>query len=121
MKSRSSKNKGRRLQIWICEKIAAIFDVPFDNQDDNCLIHSREMGQSKCDIVLRGEIKKIFNFDIEAKNTEVVQLYKFIEQAKKNIEVNREWLMVHKKNNSDPVVVMSWDSFEKLIRKGICR
>jgi hypothetical protein len=119
MKPSSCKQKGRMLQKWVCERIAEIFEIDFDNQDDQCLIHSREMGQSGVDIVLRGEIYKKFKFDVECKNTEKLNLYKTIEQSKNNTEIGRDWLIVHKKNRSKPIVIMDWEAFEKLIRRGI--
>lgn len=117
IKVRSAKNKGRILQNWICEKIANLFNVEFNNQDDQCLIHSREMGQSGCDVILRGEIYELFPFDIEAKNTEKVSLYKFIEQAKSNTKEGRDWLLFHKKNRSNPIVIMDAEVFFKIINK----
>jgi hypothetical protein len=119
MKSRSAKNKGARLQKWVCQKIADIFGIEFDNQDDQCLIHSREMGQSGTDVILRGEVYKEFPFDIECKNTEKLNLWATIEQAKSNTKKDRDWLIVHKKNYENPIVIISWETFEKLFRKEV--
>ena len=41
-----------------------------------------------------------------------------IEQAKLNTEKWREWLLIHKKNHTDPIVIMSWNSFKKLVKRG---
>ena len=117
IKTSSKKGKGRDLQQWTCQKIADMFDIIYDQSDDQCLIHSREMGQSGTDIILRGEVYSKFKFDIECKNTENLTLYKSIEQAKNNTEANRNWLLVHKKNYSDPIVIMDWEAFEKLFKK----
>ena len=65
IKVSSRKAKGRELQYWVCRKIADIFHTEFNQQDDECLIHSREMGQHNVDIVLRGYVKKQFPFSIE--------------------------------------------------------
>lgn len=119
MKTSSGKAKGRKLQQWVCKKIADIFDIIYDQSNDRCLIHSREMGQSGKDIILRGEIYNKFKYDLECKNTEKLNIYKTIEQAKNNTEPNRDWLIVHKKNHSDPIVIMDWNTFENLIKDGI--
>lgn len=119
IKISSRKNKGRELQKWVCERIADILDIIYDQSDDRCDIHSREMGQKGCDIILRGEIYNKFKFDIECKSTEKFHIYDDIEQAKNNTGVNRDWLLVHKKRNKNPIVVMSWECFENLIKKTI--
>ena len=117
MKTRSAKNKGMRLQKWVCEKISEALNIPFNNQDEQSEIHSRECGLSGVDIILRGDAFKNFPYDIEAKNTESVSLYKWIEQAKSNTKANREWLVVHKKNKSNPIVIMDANHFFSLIKQ----
>lgn len=119
MKTSSCKAKGRNLQMWVCQKIANIFNIEFDNQDDQCSIHSREMGQSGVDIILRGVIYKKFLYDIECKNTEKLSLYPTIDQAINNTNLGRDWLIVHKKNRSDPIVIMDWEAFERLFKRGL--
>lgn len=116
MKTSSKKAKGRNLQYWVCNKIADIFDIEYDQQDDNCLIHSRPSGLNGCDIILTGELYKKFPFDIECKNQEKLSLYPTIKQAKKNTKEDRDWLVVHKKNYSEPIVIMDWKTFEKIIK-----
>lgn len=119
IKNSSRKAKGRELQKWVCERIADIFDIIYDQSDDRCDIHSREMGQKGCDVILRGELYNKFKFDIECKSTENFHIYNDIEQAKNNKEINRDWLLVHKKKNKTPIVVMDWECFENLIKKTI--
>lgn len=116
IKISSRKAKGRNLQKWICERIAKIFNIEYNQNDDNCDIHSREMGQSGVDIILRGEVYKKLPFDIECKATERFTVYKDIEQAKNNTKKNRDWLLIHKKKYSNPIVIMDWETFEKIIR-----
>lgn len=115
----SRKNKARKLQNWVCQRIAEIFDVEFDNTNDDSQIQSRPMGKNGTDIILRGELKKRFRFDVECKNTEKINIYDAIEQAINNTEPGRNWLVVHKKNRSEPVVIMDWMAFENLIKKGL--
>ncbi|MCP4648720.1 MAG: hypothetical protein GY853_01390 [PVC group bacterium] len=111
---RSAKNKGARLQLWVCRKIADLLKIEFNNQDDQCEIHSREMGQSGVDVILRGFAYENFPFDIECKNTEKLSLYKAVEQAEYNTSAERDWLLFHKKNFSEPIVVMDAEVFFKL-------
>ena len=115
IKIRSAKNKGMRFQKWVCEKIAKLFNVTFNNQDEQCEIHSRECGLSGTDIVLRGEIYKKFPFDIETKNTESFNVYKAIAQAQVNTAPGRHWLLFHKKNRSLPIVILDADLFFKIL------
>ena len=81
------------------------------------MVQSRQMGMSGTDIILRGTVYEDFPFDIEAKNTEKVSLYQFIEQAKSNTKEGRNWLLFHKKNYSDPVVIMDAEAFFKLYKR----
>ena len=121
IKVSSRKGKGRSLQYWVCKRIAAMFDVEFDQSDDSCLIHSREMGQHGTDIVLRGIVRKKFPFDIECKCCETLSIADWVRQARTNKKENREWLVVFKKQTigSEPLVLMDWDAFEKIIVRGL--
>lgn len=121
IKTSSAKGKGRGLQYWVCEKIANIFGIEFKQSDDECLIHSREMGQHGTDIILRGEIGKKFPFDIECKACESLSILDWVRQARSNKKENRDWLLVFKKQTigHEPLVLMEWETFEKMIKKGL--
>lgn len=117
IKVSSAKGKGRSLQYWVCERIAKMFGIEFVQSDDNCLIHSREMGQRNVDIVTRGWIHDAFRFDVECKAQENLSLSDWIQQAKSNTNENRDWLLVIKKKSiGEPFVVMDWEAFEKLVK-----
>lgn len=112
MKPSSCKAKGRKLQYWVADRIAKLLGVEFDQGNDLCPVHSREMGQQGTDIYIRDkELAKRFPFDVECKNTETVALYKYIEQAKANTKKGNQWLVVHKKNKSKPVVILDAEYF----------
>lgn len=112
MKTSSAKAKGRRLQQKIEHAISRILGIPCGK---DCLIQSREMGQSGCDIKLLGGVEKLYPFSIECKNTEKWNLGKAIEQAKVNAEKQKlDWQIFLSKNNFDPVVVMDADVWFKL-------
>lgn len=114
----SRKAKARNLQILICKKIANLFGVDFNNQDEQCPIHSREMGQSGVDILLRGEIYEKFKFDIECKNCETPSIKKWINQTKKNSKKDRNWLLIWKcKDWKKPVVILDVDVFFNFFKK----
>ena len=120
IKVSSRKGKGRGLQYWVCERIAKMFGIEFVQSDDNCSIHSREMGQHGTDIVLRGEVYKKFPFDIECKSCESLSIPDWIRQAKENNKKeDRNWLVVFKKHTlgSEPFVIMGWECFEKMMMK----
>ncbi len=113
----SRKAKARKLQQWVCKKIAEVFNIEFNNQDEQCLIHSREMGQKGVDVILRGRIYELFKFDIECKATETFNCYKDINQAKQNTKENREWLLIHKRKNNKPIVVLDAEAFFNIIKE----
>ena len=121
IKVSSAKGKGRGLQYWVCERIAEMFGIEFVQSNDNCLIHSREMGQHGTDIVLRGEIAESVPFDIECKSCESLSIPEWIRQARANKKENRDWLLIFKKHTlgSKPLVIMEWETFEKLFKKEI--
>ena len=115
IKHSSAKAKGRNLQKWVCGKISEIIDIPYDQQDDQCLIHSREMGQAGVDIILRGEALERFPFSIECKNTEGFSIGPTITQIENNLILGTDWIIVHKKKMyKQPLVMMYWETFQKL-------
>lgn len=121
IKVSSAKGKGRSLQYWVCERIAKIFNIEFEQSNDNCLIHSREMGLNGVDVILRGEIYKKFPFDIECKSCESLSIPEWVRQARQNNKEGRDWLVVFKKQTigGEPLVVMDFSCFEKLFVKGL--
>jgi len=118
IKISSRKAKGRGLQKWVCQRIADIFNIKYDQSDDACAVHSREMGLSGSDIVLRGAILDNFLYSIECKNSEHLNLIAAIDQAKCNQKINTDWLVVYKKKGLvSPIIIMDWFAFEQIIRK----
>lgn len=115
IKPSSAKGKGRDFQYWVCQKIAEMYQVEFNQSDDNCVIHSREMGLNNVDVILRDWLYKNFTFDIECKAQENLSIPDWIEQAKSNKKLDRDWLLVVKKQSvGEPFVIMSWDCFERI-------
>lgn len=115
IKVSSRKGKGRNLQHWVAEKIADITGFYYDQQNDQCLIHTREMGQAGVDIILRGEAQKLFPYSPECKNSESFSFADTIKQAKVNQAEGTDWLIIHKRKClTNPIAIMDWDTFEKL-------
>jgi len=116
IKVSSCKGKGRGLQQEVCRRISNIIGIAFDNADDECAIHSREMGQSGVDVILRGEARKKFPFSIECKSVEQISFRDFVNQAKANSK-GGDWLLVIKtKSIPEIVVCMSWKKFEEIFK-----
>lgn len=114
IKVSSRKGKGRSLQQWVCKRISKLLDIPYEQSDDNCLIHSREMGQNGVDVVLRGVAQLRFPFAIETKSVENLSLNAAIRQARNNQKPGIEWMVVFRnKVLKTPVVAMDWDVFER--------
>lgn len=113
----SAKAKGRNLQQWVCSRIAGIYGIEYKQDDDNCQVHSRGMGQHGTDILITGELRTKFNYDIECKNTESFNIMNTVEQASGNTSSGREWLIVYKRNGIEPIAILDWVSFEKLLRR----
>jgi hypothetical protein len=117
IKVSSAKGKGRNLQYWVCERVADITGIPWVQSDDNCEIHSREMGQHGIDLVLRGKAAGKFPFSVECKSSEQLNLVETIAQASRNNIPGRDWLIVHKRKAiPNPIVILSWEAFERIWR-----
>jgi len=110
----SRKAKGRNLQKYVAKCISELLDIPWGK---DCLIASREMGQSGTDVRLIGDALKRFPFSVETKAQETWSMNSFIEQAKSNQMENTDWILFVKKNNNKPIVVMDADCFFKLLER----
>ena len=118
IKTSSAKGKGRGLQYWVCERIANLFGIKFDQSDDSCLIHSREMGLNGVDVILRGEVAEKFPYAIECKCCESLALPQWIRQARDNAKYGKRYLLVVKKKSiGEPIVIMDWNTFEEIYVK----
>ncbi|WP_407453954.1 hypothetical protein [Methanobrevibacter sp.] len=115
IKPSSAKAKGRNLQYLVCQKIAEKMGVEYNQSDDNCPIHSREMGQHGTDIILRGKIKELLPLDIECKNQETMSLMQWIEQAKNNSSTGNWSVVVKNKKLNNPIICLDFDTFLNFI------
>lgn len=109
MNTASAKNKGRRLQKEIVQKILNQF--PDLTERD---ISSRSMGASGEDVLLSAAAIKKFPFSVEAKNQESLQIWKALLQAEENAN-NLTPLLVFSRNRSKTYCCLEFDKFLNII------
>lgn len=107
---KSRKQKGRKLQQWVCQKVSDFLDIEWGYEDDK-LIQPRILGCRGTDVILRGEAKLRFPFSIETKRTERISIPEGIRQAKKNQSSDTNYLLVIEQNKRKPFVVLDADVF----------
>ena len=110
MKTRSSKNKGRKLQNLVRDRLRSVFTEILETND----IESQVMGMSGEDIVLSPAAKKVIKYSFECKNQERLNLWSSLEQAESNCE-DRNPVLVFKRNRSKIYVALEFDHFIELI------
>jgi len=107
----SRKAKGRKLQQFVASILSKITGIPWGKDE---LIASREMSQTGTDVRLIGKAAALIPFDIECKYQETFSIPSWIKQAKDNTKDDRIWLLVCKKNFTDPIVVIDAVKFFEL-------
>ena len=107
MKSRSAKNKGKRLQNKVRDLILEKFNTL---EDDD--VRSTTMGDSGEDVLLSPAARKLFPFSIECKNQEKLNIWSSLEQAENNSGSHTP-LLIFKRNRTKTYAVLE---FEKVIR-----
>ena len=107
MKPQSAKHKGRQLQKWVVQQLIETFDI---HPED---IKSCSMGAGGEDIVMSRAAREKFNYSIECKNVEKLNIWDAYDQAKANCG-NYEPIVVMKKNGKQPLVVIDAKSFIEL-------
>ena len=110
MKTQSAKAKGRRLQQWIRDLLIEKLEI---HPED---IESRSMGAGGEDLIMARAARESFPYSIECKNQESVNLWKSYEQAQENSK-DYEPVVVLKRNNSKPLVLVDAEYFVKLHEK----
>ena len=109
MRPQSAKAKGRRLQQDVVAAIKATFPELVDND-----VVSTSMGAGGEDVVLSPAAEKLFPFSVEAKNVEKLNVWTALDQAAANACHGRAPIVVMKKNNKKPHVVISMEAFMSL-------
>ena len=110
MKVRSRKNKGVRLQNYVVERLREVFG--FDELD----IKPAVMGEQGVDIHLSKQALQVFPFSIECKNQEKWNILQFFRQAIVNTVPGTYPLLIVKKNRVEPLAVLRFEDFLKIVR-----
>jgi hypothetical protein len=110
MKTQSAKAKGRRLQQWVRDLLIEKLDV---HPED---IESRSMGAGGEDLIMARAAREKFPFSIECKNTEKLNVWSAMEQAKANCG-KHEPILVIKKNGEKPLVVIDAVAFVDMVEE----
>ena len=110
MKTQSKKSKGRRLQKWVREQLIEKLNI---HEED---IESRSMGAGGEDLIMARAAREKFPYSIECKNQESLNIWKSYEQAQQN-SGNYEPIVVIKRNNVKPLVLVDADYFVELHKK----
>jgi hypothetical protein len=110
VKSRSAKNKGKRLQNTVRDVLLETFNTL--EPDD---IKSAVMGDSGEDIQLSPAARKLIPYSIECKNQEKLNIWGALEQAEKN-SGDSNAVLIFKRNRSKTYAVLEIEDFIKLIK-----
>lgn len=110
MKTSSAKAKGRKLQQRVRDAILETFtDLTTDD------VRSTSMGSSGVDILLSSLAKNRFPFSVECKSLARHAIYSLFEQSVSNTSPNTYPLLVLKVNNKNPLAVIDFEHFMKLV------
>ena len=112
MKTSSAKQKGRILQQTVRDAILENFSQL--EPDD---VRSTSMGASGADVLLSPAAKKCFGYTVECKNQQTTSIWSWWDQCTKNVLANTTPLLVFKRNNSKPLVVITLQHFMELTRE----
>ena len=107
MKTQSAKAKGRKLQQWMRNLLIEKLEV---HPED---IESRSMGAGGEDLIMARAAREKFPMSIECKNQEKVNVWEAYKQACDN-SGKYEPIVVLKRNNHKPLVIIDAESFVKL-------
>jgi hypothetical protein len=110
----SCKAKGRKLQQDVAKKIGELLNLPVGYDES---ISSREMGQRGTDIRLIGESLVRFPFSVETKSGNSFSFKSAVEQARKNLLPNTNWLLVTRRDRDKAIVSIDCDVFFSLMKK----
>ena len=109
MKTRSAKNKGKRLQNDVRDLILETFK---ELEPDD--VRSTTMGDSGEDILLSPAARKLFPFATECKNQERLNIWESLEQAESNAGQHIP-LVVFKRKRSKTYISMEINDLMRLL------
>ena len=111
MKTRSAKNKGKRLQNSVRELLLETFT---DLEPDD--IKSTTMGESGEDIQLSPAARKLIPYTFECKNHEKLNIWSSLQQAEDNAGEHIP-LVVFKRNRSKTYVAFELDKLMEILNE----
>ena len=111
MKTRSAKNKGKRLQNKVRDILLETFKENLEPDD----IKSAVMGDSGEDIQLSPAARKLIPYSIECKNQEKLNIWGALEQAEGNRGLSKP-VLIFKRNRSKTYAVLELEDFIDLIK-----
>ena len=109
MKTRSAKNKGKRLQNKVRDLILEKFQTL--EPDD---VRSTTMGDSGEDVLLSPAARKKFPFSVECKNQDKIIIWESLKQAETNSKAPTP-LLIFKRIRSKTFAVLEFDKLLELL------
>ena len=109
MKTRSAKNKGKRLQNDVRDLILETFK---ELEPDD--VRSTTMGDSGEDVLLSPAARKLFPFSVECKNQEKLNIWSSLEQTETNAGKHTP-LLIFKRNRSKTYAVLQLDDLMEML------
>lgn len=109
MKTSSAKQKGRRHQQYVAEKLLEVSNGL--EKDD---IRSASMGAAGEDILLSTAARRQFPYSIECKNVEKLSIWRAIDQARFNCDSQHTPMVVFTRNRETPYVALPFEEFLKI-------
>ena len=106
MRVSSAKQKGRRLQQYVCDVLLKI-GIGLEKDD----IRSTSMGAGGEDVLLSPAARKQFPFSIECKNVEKLSIWKAIEQARANCKPEHIPVVVFNRNRETAQISLPLEKF----------
>jgi hypothetical protein len=109
MKPRSAKNKGKKFQNYVRDRILQTFPQLEEND-----VKSTTMGESGTDVFLSPAAAKVFPYGVECKSIAKFVGNTYFDQARSNTPEGMESVVFVKENRRDPLVLISLEHFLKL-------
>lgn len=113
MNTSSAKAKGRRLQQHVVKRILDTFTELSDKD-----VVSVPMGVNDADVRLSEAAQRVFNFAVECKNTERINLWSSIKQCE-NEKRDGVPLLIFKRNRSDVYCVLKFDELLNILSRRV--
>lgn len=111
MRPSSAKQKGRKLQQWVRDKLLEY--APSLLPDD---VRSTSMGAGGEDVQLSPAARAVYPYAIECKAQESLNVWAGLDQAQEHAG-DYTALLVFKRNHSKTYVALEFEEFLKLTRK----